>query len=68
MAAAIQEMTRDPSKILNYNNNPKISSLFQKVSSKFKGKVPGFGGFPPFEGAADKKDTKPTPSADIDLD
>lgn len=47
VSRAFQEISTDPSKILQYQNNPKVKRVIEKLSQKFGGGgAAGMGGFP----------------------
>ena len=44
--AAFQAVSQDPSKISQYENNPKVKRVIEKLSSRFGGGAGGMGGMP----------------------
>jgi hypothetical protein len=51
--AAFQAVSKDPSKISDYENNPKVKSVIERLKTKFGAGMPGFDGpsGSPFGGA-----------------
>ncbi|KRT80022.1 Anaphase-promoting complex subunit 3 protein [Oryctes borbonicus] len=67
VAAAFQDISTNPANFIKYQNNPKIKTVLEKLSSKIGPNFPGAGAFPAgFPGANPTSANVPPTTADDD--